>query len=495
VSTARPTTPPARERLTLPLLALAVCALASALIARGAGGGRPGAFGVAVALVVAANVITGVCSYRRAGSFGRAVVSPFAVAAVTWLVLFVLRPVELYFFPDHAALALGQLGFDLAALTRTVAIGALGCAAWCAAYVWALGTRERPHAERAQPTRARWPGGVAAIVLGTALWVALFIRHGGLAALVRSPVSVRADQRSSSYGFVGLWIVQGTALCALALLLGEGRSDRRALRRLVLVAVIVSAAAAVALELRGLAVFALISAVAIAVTLRPPSKAQVALGVAAALVAAVGLAYAQQVRAYTSGMATRSAIRTAVHTPPWAVYVSDVGTFDHFVAMRELVPAAVPYLDGATLREIPEALVPRGLWPKKPLGVDARVASYLYPGAPVAVPISLQGELYWNGGLVVVVLGSLVVGAAFGALGRVGLSASPRSLSFVVYAVALPFTHALLTRGLATMTENLLFALVGVCVACLCFGFGTRPNAVRARIAPSPLPEGRTADA
>ena len=94
-----------------------------------------------------------------------------------------------------------------------------------------------------------------------------------------------------------------------------------------------------------------------------------------------------------------------------------------------------------------------------------RAADYLYPGANAAIAISLQGELYWNGGVAAVALGGFVIGALFGLLAAVGLRTRPASGAFVLYAVAAAFTHAFLTRGLATMTENLIFALLGVGIA------------------------------
>ena len=72
----------------------------------------------------------------------------------------------------------------------------------------------------------------------------------------------------------------------------------------------------------------------------------------------------------------------------------------------------------------------------------------------------------------------------------------------MLYAVALPFTHAFLTRGLASMTENVVFAMVGVSLACLAFGFvpgslagSRRRTRVRAPISPIRVPERRRADA
>jgi hypothetical protein len=121
----------------------------------------------------------------------------------------------------------------------------------------------------------------------------------------------------------------------------------------------------------------------------------------------------------------------------------------------------VSYLGGRTIVEIPAAFVPRSLWSGKPTGIDFLAASYLYPGVYVGIPLTVQGELYWNGGMPFVIAGSLILGLLFGLLARAGLGSPPGSGRFVLYAAAVPFTHAFLTRGLATMAEGLAFAMIG----------------------------------
>jgi hypothetical protein len=456
--------------LVVSLALLAGCAALSALLANGTVA-LPGAwsFGASIASLVVTVAVTALAAYRRSGSSWRLVaISPLAVAAVTWAVLFVLRPLELYFFPDHAALPLGLLGFRLVDLTRPVALAGAGCATWCAAYLISLG-RVGPRGYRLKKrSSVSSTGGVVGLALGTCLFLLLFLRQGGFGALLRSPISLRLGQGSSFYGFLGLWLVQGTALFALARLLTGGRNETGALRRLVWIGAALSVFAAVALELRGLVVFAFISAAAMVICVCRLRRRQLILGIAVAGLVVLGLGFAQQVRAYTSTMTTKDAIGAATRTPLWADFVSDLATYDHFAAMRELVPGSVASLHGKTLLDVPKALVPRALWPGKPQAVDARVASYLYPGASADVPISMQGELYWNGGLIAVLVGGLVLGLAFGLLARFGLRARPGSPGFVVYIVALPFTHAFLTRGFAPTTESIVFAVVGVTLAIGC---------------------------
>jgi len=460
--------------LALAVLVLASCATASLVLATSRLGHNPGALAAAVSTIAISIGTTAWCIYERTNHSRFAVaISPFGVAAVTWTVLFVVRPLELYLFPGHATLALGELGFNSTALTSAVAVGGVGCAGWCLGYVTGLGRRKRRRAAVRIRGTPHWLLPTSALAAGTLLWAVLFVREGGVHALLASAVSLRADQRSSAYGFIGVWLVQGTGLCALTLLLCCERWRTNSLRLTALAAALVAGAAAVALELRGLAVFAVISALATVLAVRRP-RGRVLLagtGVAAALV--VGLAFTQQVRANTSRMTTPDAVRTALRTPLWADFGSDLGTFDNLVAMRTIVPASIPFLGGSTIREIPEALIPRSLWPKKPLGVDSRVASYLYPGVDVAVPITVQGELYWNYDVAGVLFGAFLLGAACGAVGRLGFRA-PGTGPFLVYVTVIPFTHAFLTRGLAVMTENLAFALIGVLLAAFAFGLRLR---------------------
>jgi hypothetical protein len=291
-------------------------------------------------------------------------------------------------------------------------------------------------------------------------------------------VSIREGQNASAYGFIGVWLVQGTTLYALAVWL---RDRTRSALAIVLVGTPVSLAASLALQLRALAVFGVFAALVIYVRSRDIRTRHVLIGAVVAGVGFVALGFVQQAREYTHRVSTAEAVRLTAETPLWAMYVSDLSTFDSFVAVEGLVPESLPYLRGESLAEVPQALVPRALWPEKPLGVDVRSGQILYPGAGVANPVSLQGELYWNGGPWFVAIGALVLGLLFGALGRVGQRVGPYTPSLLVlYGVAVPFTFAFLTRGLAIMTASLVLALLGTSLAIVAISPHARASVRRA---------------
>ena len=329
----------------------------------------------------------------------------------------------------------------------------------------------RGRKEPTEPPRsgARVPRGfsgrAAALTLfaGTVLWVLLFVRQGGPAALAHSAVSIREGQNASSYGFIGVWLVQGTTLYALAVWLRERTGPALAT---LLVGTPISLAASLALQLRALAVFGVFAALVIYVRSRDIRMRHVLIGAATVGVGFIALGFLQQARHYTHRVSTAEAVRMTAETPLWAMYVSDLSTFDSFVAIEGLVPESLPYLQGESLAEIPQVLLPRAVWPEKPLGVDVRSGQILYPGTGVANPVSLQGELYWNGGAWLVAVGALALGLLFGALGRFGQRVGPHTPSLLVlYGVAVPFTFAFLTRGLAIMTASLVLALLGTSLA------------------------------
>ncbi len=206
-------------------------------------------------------------------------------------------------------------------------------------------------------------------------------------------------------------------------------------------------------------------------------------GIVVALVGAVVLLAMAQFRTYSSNYSTDEALTLLVQTPPSAYTVSDLSTFDNLVAIRELVPSSVPYLDGESFKWIPELLVPRALWHGKPLGLDFLASAYFYPGVLVGTPVSLQGELYWNDGLWTVAGGAFVVGALMGMLGRWGLTRARGRGGFVLYVVALTSTHAFLTRSLAIMTSSLVLALIGSAIAVAATGRWSPRTAVAATLA------------
>ena len=457
-----------RRRLTLgagwTLIAASVAGAASVL-ALGGANAQAASFWVACGSVVASIVGLLVLALVVSGSAVVVLASPAFVAAATWLLLFVVRPIELYFAPWHASTAIGQFGFGVDELARTTALGALGCACWSAGYAACVTVAPGATAAPRRRVLRAFSGRAAALtlVVGTALWVLLFIRQGGPAALAHSAVSIRDGQNASSYGFIGVWLVQGATLYALAVWLRE--RTRSALATL-LVGAPISLAASLALQLRALAVFGLFAALVIYVRSRDIRMRHVLIGAVIACVGFVALGFLQQARHYTHRMSTAEAVRLTAETPLWAMYVSDLSTFDSFVAVEVLVPESLPYLRGESLAEIPQVLLPRALWPDKPLGVDVRSGHILYPGTGVANPVSLQGELYWNGGAWLVAVGALALGLLFGILGRVGLRVGPDTPSLLVlYGVAVPFTFAFLTRGLAIMNASLVLALIGTSLA------------------------------
>ena len=449
---------------TLPLVAAALAGLVCWLLVTGRmEGGSAFAFGVALASVTVIVLATAAAAYDLAGrSVRRLALTPFALAAITWIILFVLRPLELYIWPEHAAISLAQLGFELADLTRGVALAGLGCAAFSAAYLLAL--RSAHTASSRGPTGSfSLSGRRAALVLGagTVLWLLLFLRQGGPSALLHSPASIRTNQGASFYAFVGVWMVQGTALYSLAAVLtGGGRTAKRVLWASVALSLLASAA----LQLRGLLAVAVLAAAAIYILVRGVTRRTAAVGAVAILLGGAAFVVAQQVRAYSTMVSTSEAVSLTVRTPPHLMLVSDLSTYENLVAMEILVPESIAYLDGETLVAIPQALVPRAIWPDKPETIDARVGAYFYPGVGVGIPITMQGELFWNGGLVVLLLGSLVLGGAFGALARAGLHVRVGA-ALVLYAAVFPFTHAALTRSLASATQNVAFVLLGVGLA------------------------------
>jgi len=472
---------------------LAIAGL-SALIAAGVlDANDTEAFAIAIALIPCALAISVyVAAQSERAQPSRLGLWPLVLAIPVWLATFVLRAVTLWGSPRYAADPLHALGFGPGDLTLTVAIGGLGVACWCLGYLGLLllparGRRELPAFLRhtAEPGRWRW---ALLIGAGTILWAALFQRQGGIDALINAPATIRQNQQSSFYGFIGVWIVQGAAVFLWVSALRATSSTREALAgrsgRICALAFAIGVVAGFCLQLRELTLLLLLAMLIVYVHFRRPGRRALAALLSAAVILGAILLVYQQVRGFSQRVDTGRAISLALKTPPAELASGDLNTFDNLVAMRELVPDSVGYLNGETLLQIPGALVPRSIWGSKPQPIDQQVSGYLYPGARrlrpdgraasldglSGTPILLQGELYWNLGLGGVAVGALLFGALVGCLARAARRADESDALLALYAVAASFVPLLLTRALATMTGNLVLALIGTGVAVLVLG-------------------------
>ena len=451
--------PPSRGSFAVSVGVIVVCAALAWLCADDVL--RQNTLGLVLMLcaIVAVLAVSALESARLLASWRWVVISPLAVAALAWLATFVLRPLELYFDPiDTIGMLLG-LGFRLSDLTRAAAIAALGCATWSLGYL--VGLAVARSGRRPQLSRPTFPiSGAAAVVtigLGVLLAGALFVRQGGPSAIIHAPGSLHSSQGSSAYGQLGIWLLQGTALYALAAVLQNGS---RTARRVLIISAPLGFLSPLAIASRGLAVFLLFGALVIYLRFRTPRWRTVAVATAAAVALGIGLEFSAVVRTYSQSTSAISAIRLAAHTPVGSLQTADLSTFDDLLAMQQLVPESIGWLDGRSLAQIPAALVPRAVWSGKPQSLDVQVTDYLAPGGTAGSPIAMQGEFYWNFGLIGVAIGALILGALFGASMKLLLSGG--RLGLLLYAVVFPSTFALLTRALGTMTANTFIGVVGI---------------------------------
>jgi len=420
-----------------------------------------------ICLLLLTVAIVAVATGRLISGWRWLLASPVAVAAATWLPLFALRPIELYFYPGEAITPMIQLGYDTGDLSRTVAIAGVGCATWSIGFLAVLASlRSRgatvPSIEPLDlKRRAPW----VVIGLGAMLAGALFMRQGGPSALIHSAGTLHTNQGSGFYGQLGIWMLMGTALYAFtAVLQGQGRGAKLVL--------LVSAPLAVALTLalgsRGFVAFGVLAAAVIYLRMRSPSARAVAATIAVAILLAAALEFVAIVRTNAAATDLKTAVTRTFQTPLPAFQTADLSVFDDFVAMQTVVPSSISRLDGSSLLQIPAALAPRALWPAKPEPLDNMVTAYLYPGQVAGSPITMQGELFWNFGLAGVAIGSLLIGALMG--WSMALLFRREVFSLMVYAVLYVSVFALLTRALGTMTANTFIALVGVGIATVSIG-------------------------
>ena len=212
-----------------------------------------------------------------------------------------------------------------------------------------------------------------------------------------------------------------------------------------------------------MATLAVAAFVAIALRQREPRPSTV---VAAAAVAIICLTFLGGLRSVETGQAsslssttgTAALLENSVGNRDWM----DIGP-DAVVFQR--VPQAYPYQYGKTLVSILWEPIPRALWPgKPPVRIGPVIGPPVFGFSEARVtgdPPGIVGELWVNGGLFVVVIGMMLLGAVIKWVERLyrlvgqtnGLSAILYGIFIVGLCLQLPITD--LTGILTTVIEEL----------------------------------------
>ena len=422
---------------------------------------------IASALLTAAGVL--ILGALRLG-WRAVLLSPLVVIAVILVCIFALRPLSLMVDPRIASQGLLAVEFGWSDLTRTVGLGSLGFGLFGLAFVlaWRRGSVDGSPAPGPPDERRIALGAIAALVVGTLLWGALFIRNGGFGALIDDPASLHLGQFSGGYGTVGQTMCLGAALLAMWAWL---RRPTRALGWTVVAAATVSVAGSFALQTRGPLVATIVAAVVVLASQRRISGRMVVALCAAGLLVVLGLFYMRSVREYAQTEPLSDAVTAALTSDPLQITVGEFTDIDNFVILTRLVPDGVDPLSGSSLADVPAAFVPRALWGEKPLPLDFKLSRIVYgEGARAGTPFTLAGELFWNFGVSGVLVGMALLGGLAG-LAWGTLAARRTPTAGVAASLVVGYSYLVLTRPLGAMFLTLAMALVGLTISAWMMGY------------------------
>jgi hypothetical protein len=139
---------------------------------------------------------------------------------------------------------------------------------------------------------------------------------------------------------------------------------------------------------------------------------------------------------------------------------------DSPAAIVARTPADIPYRDAFGIpAEIAAGLIPRSLWPNKPINEEGYVFGQeffnLDPETYTSIAVTVPGSAFRYGGLAAVVIAGLLMGAYIGVLERVANPVLAPAGLFLFMSVVRPFT-ALETAIVPLVTGQIQVGLVGI---------------------------------
>jgi hypothetical protein len=158
----------------------------------------------------------------------------------------------------------------------------------------------------------------------------------------------------------------------------------------------------------------------------------------------------------------------SAYSNPYSYISTRFRLIDHVALIASNTPSQYPYAGGAKYSALPAIIVvPRALWPGKPVLADAGEFSHTYWGlaedVATSTPLTQPGDLYRNFGLGGVAIGMFLWGLAIGAWQRAYHRwRSPRIEMIYIYSLVsfITYVESDLPNLLATAAKGLPFAFV-----------------------------------
>lgn len=342
---------------------------------------------------------------------------PIVLFSLAWGAMFVARPASVLLEDESRFWGVDVLPM----LPSALVLALVGAVSFVVGYELRLGRTLDSHLPAPRPVDVRIAAGAAIIVAGigvVALLVFLPTSEGieSLRLLFRGRTGELAELARSSSNY--LWY--GSLLFAPAAFVLIGLAMRARTPMLVAAAIVVSALALARVGPVGgrIVLLPLVGGVfilAYVIRDRRPRWLTLASVTAAALVASFFIGH---VRDPTDGLTARSAVEELQDRPQAVLDPVLRGADAEMVlalsAALTVVPDELPHrYGGATVGNLVTRPIPRELWPGKPLSPGEKVVSTVWPQYfpdlnPAFSPLLV---LYWDFGLVGVVVGMLVFGA------------------------------------------------------------------------------------
>ncbi|MBI9036436.1 MAG: O-antigen polysaccharide polymerase Wzy, partial [Bacteroidales bacterium] len=141
---------------------------------------------------------------------------------------------------------------------------------------------------------------------------------------------------------------------------------------------------------------------------------------------------------------------------------TDLSDIRFFIVIHKHYDSLVDYKYGETFLRIFYQIVPRSIWPDKPLDLSLEAAHLYLPGARAGTPPGFLPELYMNFGIIGVIIGSITLGIVLSKVYYNAVKSHPSPYRIVMYAIVVPKILLLPSATLANLIWNaipLLFAI------------------------------------